>query len=1243
MLAAWGAVLMPWHAGAAPVYGAATGGGSRSDLFDISQGSRVIHSTPQYPALGLSDVRAVFGYGGNGAWVEGPNAIFQDGTPGFTDVVEWQTPGWVTLQRIELRLSQDTGSGFRGVRSYRLLASQDGVNFTQVSGGDLPMVDGRNAFTPLLVSDDALTGTVENVRAFRLELVRLTQGGPRVIELDGHGVAGERPAGAKFLDRLAFNAATNTYTGRGSAAQDDEGPGGVTEIIASSRVLGTDTPEDAFGNNNGAVEPENFILGDGGKPDSGDRIMGNGGETIDFLEWVTAEPVDLAGYRLAVSGDGASSNRDTELVRFLVDGQVADLFDNDGRDGATLRTFADGAVRGSRFRLEVTKTTISGARILEVDALTGSLPQHSGGVVINELCAENHGSLRDEDGNTPDWVELFNNGSEAADLSGWHLSDEPERPAKWTFPAGTVLEGRRFLVVFLSDKNRTGGTLHTNFQIKAGGEELILSRPDGTEADRTPAVRLGDDRSWGRHPSGSGAGAFFLSPTPGYTNSVETPWTSLVHEKPEVSVKGGWHPEPVAVELTSPEPNVTLRYTLDGSDPTPASPAAEGPVLIRSRAGDPNVYSMIEGTSIANQHTDGWKPPVGEVRKATVLRARAFREGAPPGPIRTQTYFIGPQEARNDGLPTLAIASDPRGLFDHVEGIYMLGRVFEDWRAANPGQTLTGHTPANYTQRGARWERPGHLEWFDAGMGLPGGGARRWGEPIALDIQGQSSRSFRQKSFGIKARGDGGRNNSIGFRVFPGLRKLGSGEPLKDFRHLRLRNYGNDWDHAMMRDSFAARLAQPLGLAVMSSRPAQIYLDGEYWGMLEVRENQDPRYLQAHYGIDDDEAVILHGSGHREEGPPGSETPWTDLLAWAATRDFANTADYERLAAQVDVEDALLYFLSEIYFANADWPQNNIRVWRRNLPEPDPALPKGQDGKWRWLLFDVDLGLAHPWSAGVGENTLAVALAPNGRPAVPQTHGTRIFRSLMQNAGWRERFINTAAVLLSAHFSPARAVELVDRMQAEMEPGMEEHTRRWQPAYGSVAGWRQRVSVLRQFAQQRAPLVRSHIAAQFSLGGSTALTLDVAGGGHRGTLRVAGVLLDEAGLGAGAPWPWRGDFFPGQTVSVEAVPAEGWFFDRWSGVPDTSRRIALSTDRAATVSAHFVPEPPRAMDAGWTEDGRVEVILSGTPLATYEIESSADLVSWQPAAAITTGADGVGAMQLSPLQAPRMFVRVVSR
>ncbi|RYD29562.1 MAG: hypothetical protein EOP86_21505, partial [Verrucomicrobiaceae bacterium] len=101
--------------------------------------------------------------------------------------------------------------------------------------------------------------------------------------------------------------------------------------------------------------------------------------------------------------------------------------------------------------------------------------------VITEFLTENKGGLRDEDGGSPDWIEIHNPGPEAVNLGGWHLSDTPANPAKWRFPASLPLEAGARLVVFASSKDRAvaGQPLHTNFKLDPDGESVLLVKPDG--------------------------------------------------------------------------------------------------------------------------------------------------------------------------------------------------------------------------------------------------------------------------------------------------------------------------------------------------------------------------------------------------------------------------------------------------------------------------------------------------------------------------------------------------------------------------------------------------------------------------------------------------------------------------------------------------------------------------------------------------------------------------------------------
>lgn len=98
--------------------------------------------------------------------------------------------------------------------------------------------------------------------------------------------------------------------------------------------------------------------------------------------------------------------------------------------------------------------------------------------VITEFMASNETTLADEDGDFPDWIEIFNPDDEPVDLVGYFLTDDAAIPDRWVFPA-TLLQPGEWLVVFASGKDRDVGELHTDFRLSAGGEYLALVAPDG--------------------------------------------------------------------------------------------------------------------------------------------------------------------------------------------------------------------------------------------------------------------------------------------------------------------------------------------------------------------------------------------------------------------------------------------------------------------------------------------------------------------------------------------------------------------------------------------------------------------------------------------------------------------------------------------------------------------------------------------------------------------------------------------
>ena len=155
-------------------------------------------------------------------------------------------------------------------------------------------------------------------------------------------------------------------------------------------------------------------------------------------------------------------------------------------------------------------------------AFRSSTVLQSGALVINEICASSITTLKDEDGDYPDWIEIHNTTNQAIDLSNYALSDSTDKLVKWRFPQGSVIEANGYFVVFASKKDRAaaeGSWPHASFKLRSNGETVILSDIQGRMIDMVTYDLLAADTSWGRDEEGDGSFKVFTSPTPGLPNT----------------------------------------------------------------------------------------------------------------------------------------------------------------------------------------------------------------------------------------------------------------------------------------------------------------------------------------------------------------------------------------------------------------------------------------------------------------------------------------------------------------------------------------------------------------------------------------------------------------------------------------------------------------------------------------------------------------------------------------------------
>jgi len=503
------------------------------------------------------------------------------------------------------------------------------------------------------------------------------------------------------------------------------------------------------------------------------------------------------------------------------------------------------------------------------------------------------------------------------------------------------------------------------------------------------------------------------------------------------SHSSGFYEQSFQLTISHPDPQAVVRFTLDGSDPDENSPVYAQPLEIKDRSDEGPDISLIPTSH-------NWKPPSEGLSRAMVLKARAFRDGFLPGPVKSATFFIKDKEHFDHTLAVVSLVTPPENLFDDDFGIYVAGS----------SENL------NYHQTGDEWERPAFFELFDE-MGSP-----EYSGGIGIRIHGGTSRSFPQKSLRVYFRNEYG-DSWLQHELFPG-------HPVQSFKRFILRQSGHDLWQTMLRDGFMQSLLEQTHVDRQGFRPAVLYINGEYWGIQNIRERYDKYYLETHHNADPDNIDLLaYTSLQIGEGDPQH---YMDMIQYIDENSLQQQEHFDYIETLMDVESYTDYKISEIFFYR--WDIGNIRHWRPRTPE----------GKWRWMMFDLDTGfggfwsLDEPWNFNMLEyNTDADGpwmdyLGHNhNSPAA-----TFLLRKLLENEDFRIRFITRFADLLNTNFTTDEAIENLDKMAADIRNEIPLQIGRWNEIQ-SEEQWEAEIEYMREFARLRPNIQRNHILQYFDL------------------------------------------------------------------------------------------------------------------------------------------------------------------
>lgn len=546
--------------------------------------------------------------------------------------------------------------------------------------------------------------------------------------------------------------------------------------------------------------------------------------------------------------------------------------------------------------------------------------------------------------------------------------------------------------------------------------------------------------------------------------------------------QGGIYKSAQTVTLSSKLKNARIYYTLDGSEPTSGSAKYTQPIKVSTVA---------------------------------VIRAIAYGDGG-QSTIITNSYFCD----REYTLPIVSITTNPANLWDFTTGIYVKGCCAD---------TLPPYMGANFWYD---WERRANVEMYEPT------GECAFNQQAGIGVFGGFSKGLPQKSLYVAARKKYGKN-SFDYPIFPEREKIDS------YKSFILRNAGGDFGKTHFRDAFMTQLAKPTGIAIQAYRPAIVFLNGEYWGIQNLREKINEHYLEDNFGVDKDNVDLME---HRDGAKHGNSKAYRYLLNFLSTKDLTNDAVIAELRTFMDIENYMTYNIAEVYSDNRD-AGGNIRYFKE----------RNDSSQWRWILYDTEMGLGNNNPSGYKNNTLKKFTSVNNEIWPDPPWSTFIIRSLLSNKKLETEYINMFADQLNTIYHADTALKLMNKIADGIRTEIPYHQKRWG---SSVKAWEENVAVLKTFVVNRPHYLRLFLMEKFSLKDTVHVSVYFPGE-DQGNITLNSIDIKRN---------FKGVYFTDVPVTITAEAKHDYEFIGWKGRSEKTPQLTLSLQEDAEFIPLFQPK-----------------------------------------------------------------------
>lgn len=420
---------------------------------------------------------------------------------------------------------------------------------------------------------------------------------------------------------------------------------------------------------------------------------------------------------------------------------------------------------------------------------------------------------------------------------------------------------------------------------------------------------------------------------------------------------------------------------------------------LNSNDKEATIYYTLDGTEptqesyqylspIAIQDQPKFDEQVPEVSRAVVVSAKVMNPSFIPSRTVTHTYL---RDVNSNGLAVISLVTTlPNESFDVL----------------------------------------GNIEFFEPD------GSVGFNQRVGVQLYGNSASLRPQKSFSIFARSKYG-SGKINYQIFPD-------KNISEFESFVLRNSSGDWGWTMFRDGFQQSLVKGMDIDTQAYRPARIYLNGAYYGILNVREKLNEHYVAQNHGVDWRNIDLLEVAQGRLEIMVGGYDNYDYLVRTSDTKKIIYDGYAQKIYDFIDIDNLIDYVGAEIYFNNYDWPKNNMKFWRE----------RSDHGKWRWILYDLDAGFD----------------PEIGLDARDESNNFSLWNNLLLNCSFTRRYIDTLSKYLDNNFSEEKVISIIDSFERMLEDEIVYHVERWD----YPENWRQEVEKLRIFARERPEKIRQY-------------------------------------------------------------------------------------------------------------------------------------------------------------------------